>query len=92
MNTKIKPLWRENLIHMLGCGSHIPKRNHGYRNHYCASTIGSNDDYQSMVEMQKAGLVKAGRRTTDMQFFYATETGCKAIGLSAAVIKRALEA
>jgi hypothetical protein len=87
---ELDPLWRENLVHMLGCGSHISKRNHGYRNHFCSS-VGSKD-HTSMLQMEVAGFVVKGRSLNGgMQFFYATEAGCKAIGLNKTAIKRALE-
>jgi hypothetical protein len=87
---KLKPLWQETLTHMLGAGSHIPKEQHGCRNQFCAS-LGS-EDHMSMLQMEAVGLVVKGRRLNgDMQFFYATEAGCKAIGLSKAATKRALE-
>jgi hypothetical protein len=88
---ELKLLWKESLTHMLGAGSHIPKRQHGYRNQFC-STVGS-EDHVSMLEMEVAGLVVKGQTINgDMQFFYATEAGCEAIGLSKAAIKRALAA
>jgi hypothetical protein len=90
--TEIPKLWRENLTHMLGAGDHIRKRQHGYRNYFCAS-VSDNPDYLSMLEMVDAGLVvKYGREVQHgtLQFFRATESGCKAIGMSAAAIKRAL--
>lgn len=87
----LNPLWRENLVHMLGAGNHIPKRQHGYRNHYCASI--DDKDYFVMLEMEKVGLVRAGKKINGAtcQFFYATEKGCQAIGLSKSAIKRAME-
>jgi hypothetical protein len=87
---ELKPLWRENLIHMLGAGSHIPEEQHGCRNQFCAS-LGS-EDHISMLQMEVAGFVVKGRRLNgDMQFFYATKAGCEAVGLGKAAIKRALE-
>jgi hypothetical protein len=87
----LNPLWRENLVHMLGAGSHIPKRQHGYRNYFCSSVGGK--DYLVMLEMEVAGLVKYGKKIngSTCQYFYATEKGCEAIGLSKAAIRRAME-
>lgn len=90
IQAKLKPVWKENLTHMLGAGSHIPKRQHGSRNRFC-STI-SSKDHVSMLEMEAAGLVVKGQTLYGgLQFFFATEAGCKAIGLSKAAIKRALK-
>lgn len=77
------------LVHMLGCGDHIPKRSRGYRNRFCA-VIGD-DDYRSMNEMLIAGLVTAGCKINQgtMQFFHATKEGAQAIGLKGVVLKRA---
>lgn len=81
----------ELLIHMLGAGSHVRRNNHGYRNRFCAG-IGS-PDYVAMVEMESAGLVRAGQKINDGkdQYFFATLAGCEAAGLSKAAIKRAME-
>lgn len=89
----LPPLWRENLTHMLGAGSHIPKKQHGYRNHFCAVLSIRNKDYESMIEMIEAGLVFAGVTINfnECQYFHATVAGCQAIGLSKAAIKRAME-
>jgi hypothetical protein len=78
----------EALTHMLGAGSHIPKRSHGYRNYYCAN-VGDPD----MADMEKAGLVTAGCviNNGSQQYYSATLAGCQAIGLSKAAIKRAME-
>lgn len=80
---------REILVHMLGAGSHVRPFKHGYRNRFCAE-IGS-DDYRTLVELEAAGLVKAGYKINNDrdQYFSATLDGCKAIGLGAAAIKRA---
>ena len=80
----------ETLVHMLGAGSHIPKRNRGYRNRFCAEVNG--EDYKRLMAMQELGLVVAGQYLNDqtMRYFYATEDGCKAIGLTKKQIERAM--
>jgi len=82
--------WRDKLIHMLGAGSHYKKSQHGFRNRYCANVGGM--DYQILLDMKDAGLVIHGHAINDGQdrFFFATEAGCKAIGLSKAATKRAM--
>lgn len=91
MTTTINAEWANKLRHMLGAGSEIPKANHGYRNRFCAEVGGP--DHADLREMEAAGLVVAGGLINDGkgQFFHATLAGCKAIGLSRAAIKRALE-
>lgn len=88
---KVNAKHAELLTHMLGAGPHIARKMHGYRNYFCAGIGGG--DYQALVEMGAAGLVKAGGTINDgtMQYFYATVEGCKAIGLHKAAIKRAME-
>lgn len=87
----IDPDWESKLRHMLGAGAERPKRDHGFRNHYCTS-VGSGC-HGVLLEMQEAGLVRAGRSINKGrdQYFHATIEGCKAIGLSAAAIKRAFQ-
>jgi predicted RNA-binding protein associated with RNAse of E/G family len=51
----LKESHKENLVHMLGAGNHIPKKQHGYRNHYFAFVGGK--DHSVLIEMQEAGLV-----------------------------------
>ena len=87
----ILPLWQDKLRHMLGAGVARRKQDHGFRNYYCAS-VGS-EDHAVMKEMERAGLVGAGRFINNSrdQYFHATADGCKAIGLSKAAIARAFE-
>lgn len=89
----ITDLDKENLTHMTGTGSHIPTNQKGYRNYFCATVSDLDPDYQSMVRMELNGLVLAGRKVNDgnQQYFYATEAGCKAIGLTEEQTKRVLE-
>jgi hypothetical protein len=87
----VLPLWQEKLRHMLGAGPERRKRDHGFRNHYRAM-FGA-PDYKTMQDMASAGLVKGGVFINGgkMRYFHATVEGCKAIGLSKAAIKRAIE-
>lgn len=78
----------EKLKHMLGAGSHISRRDWGYRNYYAASK-----DSTSEAELRKLiplGLVEEGQSTENMVYFHATETGCKVVGLDAKQTHRAL--
>lgn len=90
--TELPPLWKEKLTHMLGAGSHIPKAQHGYRNYFCVQTESYDEDYHTMVTMERAGLVKVGKMSQyGVQFFHATDAGCRAIGLSDKAVQRAME-
>ena len=80
----------DNLRHMVGAVSNVPKKQWGYRNHFAAGE----SDVPSMEKLRKAGFVVRGRKfhigETDY-YYHATLNGCKAIGLSKAATKRALE-
>lgn len=81
---------RELIQHMTGAIPTNQKSKHGFRNHFCAE-IGYTD-YDDMLLMVGAGLVKAGRiiNNSTMQYFHATEAGCEFAGLHKAAVKRAL--
>jgi hypothetical protein len=76
----------DNLTHMLGAQSHIPKRDWGYRNFYAASL----GDVPNMEKLIAAGLVIKGRKYCDSHYYHATEKGCKQAGLNQKQIIRAL--
>lgn len=87
----IDPKWLDLLRHTLGAGSHIKKRNQGYRNHFCA-VIGS-PDFNAFTAMVDRGFAEAGGTINGGrdQYFRATVAGCKLIRLSKAAIKRAFD-
>lgn len=74
-----------NLRHMLGVGSHIPKRQWCYRNYFNADE--GHSDMPSLLRLWANGLITRGRPG----YWHATETGMKAIGLTAKQIKKAME-
>ncbi len=76
------------LQHMLGAVQGKPKNHWGYRNYFAAS---SGQQHESMQRLVAAGLATAGRAANEMTYFHATRLGCKAAGLDAAGIKRAME-
>jgi hypothetical protein len=76
------------LQHMLGAVKQYPKYKWGWRNYFAA---GSGRQHEAMQRLVVAGLATAGRECGDMTYFYATRLGCKAAGLDAAGIKRAME-
>ena len=78
----------DNLKHMTGCDPKYKKRQWGFRNHYCASKSGK--DQESMQRLLSVGYVVQGVEQERSIFFHATEAGCKAIGMKPAQIKNAL--
>ncbi len=74
----------DNLRHMLGVRHGTRKRDYGYRNYFNSTEAGA--DFESMLRLESQGLVIRGRRC----YWHATEAGCRAIGLDARQIKRAL--
>lgn len=72
-----------NLRHMLGVGSHIAKKDWGYRNYFNAQP--GHFDEPSLLRLEASGLVRRGQR----DYWHATEAGCKAIGLTDKQTKKA---
>ncbi|WP_338678944.1 hypothetical protein OPV09_17595 [Janthinobacterium sp. TB1-E2] len=77
------------LQHMLGAVQGKRKNRWGYRNYYCANISGA--AREAMQRLADAGLVIAGHESETQAYFHATRLGCKAAGLDAAGIKRAME-
>lgn len=75
----------EILRHMLGVGSHIPKKQWAYRNYFNAED--GHGDMPSLLRLQADGLVLKGRPG----YWHASEAGCRAIGLNERQIKKAME-
>ncbi|QKY08753.1 hypothetical protein [Janthinobacterium lividum] len=76
------------LQHMLGAVQQYPKSKWGWRNYFAA---GSGQQHEAMQRLVVAGLATAGRAANEMTYFHATRLGCKAAGLDAAGIRRAME-
>lgn len=76
------------LQHMLGAVQQYPKSKWGWRNYFAA---GSGQQHEAMQRLVSAGLATASRAANEMTYFHATRLGCKAAGLDAAGIKRAME-
>lgn len=74
---------RSYLTYMLGAELHIEKSRWGYRNYYCAG-VGEKDEHD-LMEMAELGLVRRGHVINDGEsvYFFATEQGMDAIGLTA---------
>jgi hypothetical protein len=90
MTTQITAEDLDNLRHMLGIDPRrYTPRQFGFRNYYASSKTGR--PFASMRRLKSAGFVRQGRVSDSMIFFHATEEGCKAVGLNAEQIKRALE-
>jgi len=82
---------RSYLMHMLGAESHIKESQWGYRNYYCAG-VGSKDE-QDLMKLAEIGLVRRGFTINEGEdvYFFATEKGMDAIGLTSKQKARALE-
>lgn len=74
-----------NLRHMLGVGSHIPKRDWCYRNYFNAGP--GHSDMPSIERLVSSGLAEEYRP----EYYRATVAGMRAIGLNEKQIKKALE-
>ena len=77
----------DNLRHMLGVRSHIPRRQWGYRNFFAASET----QIAQMERLVAAGYARKGIVSGSLTYYHVTEAGCHAIGLHKAAIKRAFE-
>lgn len=76
------------LRHMLGVGPYRPQRHWGLRNYFAC---GGGENEKSMRRLEAAGFVRQGHPYNESFYFHATEEGCKAVGMNAAQIKRAME-
>ena len=74
------------LQHMLGATEQHAKSRWGFRNHYCCGV----QDRASMERLVAAGLARPGAALLQSRYFHATIDGCRAAGLNAAAIRRAL--
>ena len=74
----------DNLRHMLGIRQSTPRKDFGFRNYFNSTESGP--DYESMLRLERQGLVIRGRRC----YWHATRAGCLAVGLNEKQIKRAL--
>lgn len=77
------------LKHMLGAVEQYPKCKWRWRNYFAA---GSGQQHEAMQRLVAAVLVTAGRTTNEITYFHATRLGCKAVGIDAVGIKRAIGA
>jgi hypothetical protein len=73
MNTVVADM--EILRHMLGIGSHIRKRDWGFRNYFNAGE--GHSDMPSLKRLEAAGLVVQFRA----DYWAATDDGKRAVGL-----------
>ncbi|WP_232821356.1 hypothetical protein [Acidithiobacillus ferrivorans] len=84
--TQVNDVDMENLRHMLGIGSHIKKRQWGYRNHFAPGGA----DIQSMERLEAVVLVRKGQPYQETHYYHATEAGCVAAGLKPHQVRRAM--
>ncbi|TFW15941.1 hypothetical protein [Duganella callida] len=67
------------LLFMLGATPHWPRVRWGYRNHYLVNRR----DRAAMERLVAAGFARAGAVLLQLQYFHATEVGCRLAGLDA---------
>lgn len=69
----------ESLRHMLGINQSYPQEQWGYRNYFAA---GEGEQTESMERLVEAGFVRRGGKRWGLTYYFATEEGCKAAGLT----------
>lgn len=80
----------KSLRHMLGVDPNRYKPSQfGFRNYYASPMSGR--PLESMRRLESAGFIRQGVSGESTIYFHATEEGCKAVGMNAEQIKRALE-
>lgn len=67
------------LQHMLGATPHHPVARWGFRNEYLANRR----DVDALQRLVAAGFARAGEPLLQLQYFHATDAGCRLAGLSA---------
>ncbi|MCK5505515.1 MAG: hypothetical protein KAJ10_10150 [Thermodesulfovibrionia bacterium] len=77
-----------NIRHMTGSQSRYPRKQWGFRNHFCAGKNGQ--DFKSMQKLLSAGYVSQGIEQETSIFFHATKEGCEAVGMNKKQIQTAL--
>lgn len=75
----------DDLQHMVGAQSHIPRREWGFRNYYNAEPDSPGE--RAMQVLVRLGFVVAGRRG----YWHCTDAGCRAAGLNDKQTRRALD-
>lgn len=67
------------LHHMLGATPHHAQVRWGFRNEYLVNRR----DAAALARLVAAGFARAGRPLLQLQYFHATDVGCRLAGLSA---------
>jgi len=75
------------LRHMLGATPYYPMVRWGSRNEYLVNRR----DAAALKRLVAAGFARAGRTLLQLQYFHATEVGCRLTGLTAKRARVALE-
>lgn len=74
------------LHHMLGSTPHHPKVRWGFRNEY----LMNRRDSAALERLVAAGFARAGQPLLQLQYFHATDVGCRVAGLDAKRVRVAL--
>lgn len=83
MSDEITDYDLNNIRHMTGSDDRYPKKQWGFRNHFCPG----GKDIDSMERLERAGYVKRGRKYNETNVFHATRKGCEVIGMKAYQIR-----
>lgn len=75
------------LRHMVGATPHYPQVRWGFRNEYLVNRR----DAAALERLVAAGFARAGRPLLQLQYFHATDVGCRLAGLNAKRARVALE-
>lgn len=67
------------LRHMVGATPHHAQVRWGFRNHYLVNRR----DAAALERLVAAGFARAGRSLLRLQYFHATDVGCRLVGLTA---------
>lgn len=80
---------RGNLMHALGATERIKKKLWGYRNHFVVAKKNSKDA-ESMLRLEALGLMRKGKESDGLTFYFVTEAGCKEAGFNDELTKKVL--
>lgn len=86
LTAPLEPGDLEKLQHMLGATARYSKSKWGWRNYYLCGR----QDRSAMDRMVAAGLMLQGRALLGEIYYHATIDGCRAAGLNAPAIRRAM--
>ena len=81
---------RDNLMHALGATERVTKKLWGFRHHFVIAKKNSKD-LASILRLEALGLMRKGKESDGLMFYFVTEAGCKEAGFDDAQTKKILE-